>query len=493
VHDLVLSPGWWPQLQPGTQAFIRFAYGVCMLGMLAIALPQARRYFVSERWGGYARSSRRVDAIQNPYVMPVVYGLWLAAAALLVAGRWTVWAALVNLLICRELFIRMRWSGVLRGMGAPGFIAYWLGAAVFLLELASRYATSARPLVLLAVQVDFAVIFLSAGIYKLRAGYRRNYGVDLGLVNPQWGYWWRRYLRLPPGHPLFAGLNQLGWATEVLAAVLMLLPPTRFLGGAIIVLTFGLIATQIRLGLLCEMVLLGAAFFFSPGSAGARVVHAVFSWAPAGAGPHHSVGWVAAALTVVLWAYIALLPFAHLGLSANLYLRRALPPRVQSALERYTNAFGIIVWRVFSVDVVGFFIRIHRAERQEPARRVLVSRWGWRNGLRYAQVAEAIAVTTLFTTLKYYPSNDALFAERMLRYARTVPHGPDELLVFEYVSVLKDAGRWELVPTSEYIVDTSAGTVEERILDDRVSPRAAHEASPVHEGSRPGSYAPARL
>ncbi len=73
-----------------------------------------------------------------------------------------------------------------------------------------------------------------------------------------------------------------------------------------------------------------------------------------------------------------------------------------------------------------------------------------------------------------------------------MPHGDDELLVFEYVSVLKEPGRWELRPTSEYIVDVPAGTVEERVLDERVSARAAHEHSPVHEGARPGTYAPAR-
>ncbi len=124
------------------------------------------------------------------------------------------------------------------------------------------------------------------------------------------------------------------------------------------------------------------------------------------------MGWLVTALTVFLWAYIALLPFAHLGLSANLYRRRALRPPFQRALERYTNAFGIIVWRVFSVDVVGFFIKIHRAPRADLSQQTLVSRWGWSNGLRYAQVAEAIAVTTLFTTLKYYPSNNALFVEQ---------------------------------------------------------------------------------
>ena len=32
-----------------------------------------------------------------------------------------------------------------------------------------------------------------------------------------------------------------------------------------------------------------------------------------------------------------------------------------------------------------------------------------------------ICLTSLFTTLKYYPSNDAIFRERLLRYARTLP------------------------------------------------------------------------
>jgi hypothetical protein len=491
MRDLFLGSGGLPHLALRTQAFVRFAYGVGLLVMLALTLPHARRFFVSERWGGYARSSRDVDVVQNPIVLPVVYAAWAAAAVLLVTGRWTVWAALVNLLICRELFIRMRWKGVLRGMGAPGFVTYWLAAAVFLLELATRYAPSARPLALLALQVDFALIFLSAGIYKLRAGYRRNFGVDLGLVNPQWGYWWRRYLRLPPGHPLFVGLNQLGWATEIVAAVLMLIPQTRFLGGAIIVLTFAFIATQIRLGLLCEMVALAGVLYFDPGSTGARLVDALFAWAPQTPGANGEVHLLATGLTVGLWAYIALLPFAHLGLSANLYLRHALSPALQRALELYTNTFGIIVWRVFSVDVVGFFIRIHRASASEPSQRELVSRWGWRNGLRYSSVAEAIVVTSLFTTLKYYPSNNALFVERLLRYARTVPHVRDEVLVFEYVSVLKTDGRWQHAPTVEYVVDVRTSTVEERVLDGRVSVRAAHEHSPVHEAARPGTYAPA--
>ncbi len=163
---------------------------------------------------------------------------------------------------------------------------------------------------------------------------------------------------------------------------------------------------------------------------------------------------------------------------------------MQRGLELYANAFGLIVWRVFSVDVVRFYVRIHRAPREDHARRTLVSRWGWRHGLRYAQVAEAIAVTTLFTTLTYHPSNRALFVERVLRYARTVPHRSDELLVFEYVAVEKGAEGWAFVSGVEFDVDVGDGTVGERVLDPDVSPRRPHPGSTRLRGRPPGLLCP---
>src|SRR5258705_6698415 len=95
---------------------------------------------------------------------------WFSCAAILATGRWTFAASIVNLLLCRYFFVHMRWKGVLRGMGAPGFMSYWLAAAVALLEYTTRYAPESRPLAVFVMQVDFALIMLSAGIYKCTAG-----------------------------------------------------------------------------------------------------------------------------------------------------------------------------------------------------------------------------------------------------------------------------------------------------------------------------------
>lgn len=486
MTDLFLGPGGLPDFAPETQAFLRSAYGVVMLVTLALAIPQARRFFLSERWGGYTGSSRAFDLVGRPAVIGPVLALWIAANVLLAAGRLTVWAAALNLVICHHFFVRLRWRSVLRGMGAPGFMSFWLGGAVFVLELASRYAPDARNLAVLVVGTDLALIFLSAGVYKLLGGYRKGEGVDLGLANPQWGYWWRFWSRVPPRHPSLRLLNQLGWVTEVVAAALMLIPQLRFLGGALIILTFGVIRTQIRLGVLCEIVMLAAVVTFHRGSAGAEAVDGLFGWlpvtAPAGATD------LAPVLRPVLVAYLVLVVLAHVGLAVNLYRHRSLAGPLQRALELFTNTFGVIVWRVFTVDVVNFYVRIARVTEDG---RVLVARWGWTNGLRYAQVGEAITVTSLFTALKYHPSDQGRFRERLLRYARTVPRLPGEVLVFEYVALVKRERCFEHVPSAEFRVDVDAGTVEEVVLEPEYAPARVSEHSPVHEGSRPGSYAPA--
>ena len=487
-----------PQLSLQTQDLFRAAYGLLLLGTLALALPHWRRFFMSERWGGYAKSSRDVDFIQNPIVSPIVAVVWIVCAVSLTLGWWSVWAALLNLLLCRYFFVRMRWKGVLRGFGAPGFMSYWTAAAVFLLEYALHYAPDLRSLALLVLQVDFAFIMLSAGLYKLTAGYARNHGMEGGMVNPQWGYWVKLYKNLSPHHPLFHLLNHLAWSVEVLAGVLLLVPPTRFLGAMMILLSFIFIATQIRLGLLCEMVILDCFIFFYPGSYGDKFLSAIAAHGLASTSPALSIpSFVNALLATGLWAYLILLPLVHAGLFYNFYGRRRLSGALQRALELYTNFFGIIIWRVFSVDHTNFFIRIYHRPRDGESERSLISAYGLggaRAGLlkrvRYNHVGESITITSLFTTLKYYPSNDQLFRERVLRYARTVPHPKDAVLEFEYVSIRKAADRFKFVTLVEYTVDVSQETIEERVFDETVSVRAAHKQSPVHEGVRPGSYVP---
>lgn len=496
--DLLLSPhGFWqPELSIGVQAAIRGCYGVLLLLTLALVAPQAKRFLLSERWGGYGQDLPSVNIIQNPFCMPLIFAAWVTSAACLICGQYTVAATALNLIFSRYFFVAMRWKGCLRGFGAPGFMTYWLAMVVFLMEFTTQYAPEQRSLAILVGQVDFAFIMLSAGIYKLKAGYAQNNGMEYGMVNPQWGYWWRFFQKMPPQSPLFQFLNFNAWFQEILAAVLMLIPETRFLGGMIILLSFVFIATQIRLGVLCEVVIACCFLFFHPGSAGERFLSWVTAFIPGAQFPTEQSVLLAAAQTpqvfspvagTLLMAYLVILPLAHAGLFYNFYSKKALPKVLQVALEKYTNFFGIIVWRVFSADHTNFFPQIYQVEKSGSGK-THISHYGWKGGLRFNNVGECITLTCLFTTLKYYASNQDLFNERLLRYARTLPCREDCVLVFEYNSIKKESGCFSPQVVAKYIVDTRANSVQEILMDEDFSVHATSPNSPVAEGIRPGSY-----
>jgi hypothetical protein len=480
----------YPVLSDSTQALIRASYGALMALTLIAALPHARRYFMSEQWGGYAQSGTLSNALQNPVVLPLIVASWLAAAAGLVWNAAVVPAAFTNLLWCYYFFNRLRWTSVSRGMGAPGFMALWLAAVVFLLEVTARHAPDLQPLVALTAQIDFAAIMLSAGIYKAAAGYRHRQGMELGMVNPEWGYWPSFWKRWPPSHPIFRFFNESAWLTEMGCGVLMLIPATRVFGAAGIFASFVFIATQIRLGWLCEMVMVCCLLFIDGGSmAGAWIASAVnaIGVTPAVAGAPLQE-WMRTAIWAGCWTYLALLPLVRIALFYNQLKHRAWPAPVQRMLDAYANTFGIILWRVFTADVVNFFVRVW----EEPASgaRQLRSdfrRSGWS---RFAQVAESIALTSVFTTLRYYPSDRGIFNERLLRYARTIPHASSSRLVFEWNDIVDRGDRFEYEPAMEFAVSLPDGNITEKALRDGAAPWRPATVSPIHEGARPGSYAP---
>lgn len=462
------------------QAALRASYGALLLGLLILTLPQCRRFFLSECFGGYAQSSPAVDAVQNPIVMPILVAAWFASAVLLILGRAVLPAAFVNLLLCWYFFIHMRWKGILRGMGAPGFMTTWLAGLVFFWEYASAFDPTGalRWLVLLAFKIDFAVIMIDAGIYKLFSGYPQNNGMERGLVNPFWGYWWGVYKRLSPDHLLFKVFNHLAYLTEIGAGVLMLIPSTQALGALAIILSFLFITANIRLGVLCEMVIVGAFIYFLPPGAQAST-------------GFEGLAWLNSLLAVFLWTYIILLPISKLGLYVNFYGKRRLAKWLQGPLEVWTNFFGIIIWRVFTVDNTNFFVRVY--QEGKGGARHLYSRFGafdWKSRLRYIHVGEFVCLTSVFTTLKYYPSDAQIFQERLLRYARTIPCASDERLIFEYVDIQKDGGRFEFVESREFTVDPRAGTIQERFLKEGTSAGDARRFVKLHEARRPGTYAP---
>jgi hypothetical protein len=203
-------------------------------------------------------------------------------------------------------------------------------------------------------------------------------------------------------------------------------------------------------------------------------------------------------LTVLIFAYIALLPFVKVMQYLNLFLSISYPRPIQAALTRYANFVPIIMWRVFTPDVTNFFIRIYAVDRSSGAEtpllvedatyayREIFTRFRW--SARFLHVTESIALTTVFTTLKYFRSQRGLFEERLRNYARTL--GTDERLRFEYVSIAKGEKSFEYRAVAEFFVDPVSGEVTEHRLEADFDYGAPARLSHIRETTGFGSYVP---
>jgi peptidoglycan biosynthesis protein MviN/MurJ (putative lipid II flippase) len=136
--------------------------------------------------------------------MPALLVAWMGACIALAAGWSPTIAAAINLACCYYFFIAMRWRGVLRGLGAPGFMATWLAAAVLLIELTRRHIPELQALAIFVLQIDFALIMLAGRRLQAPGRLSSWRRMELGMVNPQWGYWGRTWAQVSPTHPCFA-------------------------------------------------------------------------------------------------------------------------------------------------------------------------------------------------------------------------------------------------------------------------------------------------
>jgi hypothetical protein len=424
--------------------------------------------------------------------LPLVLLAWTAAAVSLGIGFYPVVGAAVLWLIFRHLYIANRWKNLFRGGGAPGFMSHHTALFILLLEAAAFLDRSGvlGDNVFLMYRIDFGTILLCSGTYKSLSGYLHSEGMEYGLANPMWGYWFRVFRRLNP-RGIFVRLQDLAAASgQVVMGTLLLFPQTSAIGAALCIVGFLGLLPVVRLGRLAALMAVIPILWLPP-----LGVHfaPVRTFSPIDTPPV-----VLTALTVLIFGYIALLPLVKVMQYLNLFLSVSYPRPIQAALTRYANLVPIIMWRVFTPDVTNFFIRIYAVDRSSGAEtpllvedgtyayREIFTRFRW--SARFLHVTESIALTTVFTTLKYFRSQRGLFEERLRDYARTL--GTDQRLRFEYVSIAKGEKSFEYRAVADFPVDPVSGEVTEHRLEADFDYAAPAPGSHIRETTGFGSYVP---
>ena len=462
----------------------RTLLGALFLIDLACFLPFAR---VALGPGYWKRSWPSSDA-----ALVVVLVAWSLAALSLITGIFAFAGTLVLLVLFRHYYVANRWKNLFRGGGAPGFMSHFAVLHLLSFQLAAALdPTGSLSIVALVVfSVDLGAIMLDSGTYKLLSGYVHSEGMEYGLANPMWGYWFRYFRRIDPRHVLLRAQDLLAAGGEIVMGIAMIVFPLRGLGAVICMASFVYLLPLIRLGRLAVLM----AVLPIP-----LLPHLELPAMPAIGLPVASApGLPAQAMAIVLLTYLAILPAVKIVQYLNLFQRRAFPAPIQQWLTRYWNAVPIIMWRVFTPDVTNFFIRIHARDAAGRERTVLSEdgiyayrRVGpWQRAARFLHVTESIVLTTVFTTLKYFPSRRDLFEERLVDYARSLDLPDATSVRFEYVAIRKSGDALAYDPVVEFEVDLATGAVRERRLDPSFDYSQAARFSRIRESTGFGSYLP---
>lgn len=482
------------QLPPSAEVALRTCYGVLLSLQVLATLPNARRYFTSERFGGYMESAPALDRLHTPLTAYLVGVIWLCSALCIALNVLLLPAALVNFALARYFYIGTRWRSVLRGMGAPGHMSHWLAALMVFLAVARTFDVDGilRAATVLTFRIDFALIMIAAGVYKFACGYAKNHGFQQGLANPWWGFWARWASRTKAFGRGFALLNHAGYMVEIVCGALFFVPEAAPYAAIVLGLSFLGIALSIRLTFLAEMVAACAFLYFVPGTLPSILLSRIVlaQHVP----PAHPLAAIAFTLSALLGLYLAALPFAYAGMCINFYGKRRLAAGLQKGLDFWCGLFGLMLWRVFTSDVINFYCTIHAVNQSGTKMRDLqpLRAFNRETGVRFMHVAEFICLASIFTTLKYYPDNVEMFERRLLRYVRTLPLREGERAVFTYISIQSPAhGAFRYVPVAEFLCDPVAASVQESVLDSTIDLRKPAVYSPVSRGSVPGSYAAA--
>lgn len=440
---------------------------------------------------GYLRGGRT-----RARLVPWVLALWMSAALSLVSGVYPLVGATLLFGLFRHFFIHRRWTNLFRGGGAPGFMSHWLAAYLVLFETAALIDGSGAlgVHVLKLLRIDFGVILMCSAMYKSLSGYLFGEGMEYGLANPLWGYWWRYARELRPGSLWLRLLDISAAVTQWIMGLCMLIEPTRAIGGALCLAGFlGLLVT-VRLGRLAALMMVIPLFCLP------ELGLSLAPWPDISPSPIATPAGIVMALHGIITAYLVLLPIVKVMQYLNLFAHVRLPGPLQESLTRYADSVPIIMWRVFTPDVTNFFVRIYRIDEASGTEIALLhedvtysyrglSRWRW--SMRFLHVAESIVLTTVFTTLKYFPSRRDLFESRLLEYAATLGQAAGRARFrFQYVALMKGERRFESVPVANISVDVDRQQVETQELMPGFRYEAPARYSHIKETTGYGSYLP---
>ena len=422
------------------------------------------------------------------FIKNIIFIVWPILLICILFDFYRLPSSLLLACIYRYFFIDTRWSSLLRGGGAPGYMTYYSLLIILVYETSFILPESNQVWAGFLIKIDFGVIILCSGLYKSLTGYLKSDGMEYGLANPFWSYFYSYFAKLNPKNLFFKVQNVSACLLQIIAGFCICLSPIYnflgYLGGIIVILSFIYLLPLIRLGRL-SAIMMSIGILFLP--------NINFSFLEISKNVIQTRDYIDNNLLnglfkAIFLIYIPLLSVIKITQYLNLFKNIYWPFSTNIFISKVANFLPIIVWRVFTPDVTNFYIMIRFRNKISKCTHSYVDKstynyfplHSFSTKFRYLHVMESIVITTIFNSLRYFHNNLKLFNERLLNYSKTLPNHLDNIITYDYMLIEKSSTNFNYTHLKSFIVDTekeSINSIEMR-KSDLISKSSTY--SPIH-------------
>jgi len=428
-----------------------------------LLIPNYKRIFSEKKFGGYLDRKN----VSFKFESELVTVIWILLNSLLLLEIKITYVSFALLLICYYYFIFHRFTSISRGMGAPGYFTFFTNKINFLIIIVSEYSPSSLNYLVNFISAEIGLIFVVSAIYKIKSGYRTDRGINIGLVNPQWSYFPNFWQKINLFSIKFKILNFMSIYMELLGGIFLCIPKTQIAGFALIALTFLAVATTVRLGVLCIQIILSVSIVFINKSETKNITN------------HHDV------LSIILCIIIVAEIISYIVNFMILIKEYDFKYMIRKFVHIMNRYYGISLWRVFTSDLTSIYVEVYA--KNQFGKYKLLSAWDKWNCFRYRNVGESITITSIFTTLKYFPADSDLFENKLLIHSLSIKNYNFIKYKVYYIATNIDYASHEFILISDFNVNKLNKEISVEVKNNKIDLRNPDNFSAVRKNSGTGN------
>jgi len=388
----------------------------------------------------FGREYQFNSPVQNRITASLLFLLWFLSSLSLIIIENPFLTAILLTIVFRFYYIESRTTNLFRGGGAVGILPAVIVTYIALIETAIFIELNwiNCQFILLIMIFQIGIFMLDSSFNKMSSGYFRNQGFQFTVYNPFWTFWANfKTLRLIPSS-FWRLINIFLPITQCLIASLLLFPNFQQYGVLLLSMGFVILTFIVRLGSLT--ILLSSLFvlYFDGIAPSYQLINF-----------NELMMRIEPEVMIMAFLYLFIILFGQILVWLNYYKNIFLPVPLQKAVNFINSHLPILVWRVFTPDVVNLHCLVFEVDKI-GSRRLLNKKnfttdfgYNFFHKLRFFNVAESCVLSSIFNSVKYDRNNFSSTVDKIKRYCHTIsPHlsDSDSSIEFEVYHVVLNEG-----------------------------------------------------